>query len=72
MNGYLRWRVKRPAVMAARRAFIQLAVRGFGHPGAAVARYLGVVAATVNRQAARQGMTPLAERLREKLAKGIA
>jgi putative transposase len=68
----LRSGVKRPVVVAVRRAFIHLAVREFGHSGAAVARYLGVVASTVNRQAAREDRTPLAERLREKLTRGIA
>jgi hypothetical protein len=68
----LRSGVKRPVVVAVRRAFIHLAVREFGHSGAAVARYLGVVASTVNRQAAREDLTPLAERLREKLTRGIA
>jgi hypothetical protein len=59
-------------MLTVRRAFIQWAVREFGHSGAAVARYLGVVASTVNRQAARGAEFHwLAEPFRQKLARGI-
>ncbi len=67
----LRSAVKRPAAVAARRAFIQLAVREFGHTGAAVARYLGVVASTVNR-AAQGDRTPSAARLAEEVMRRIS
>ncbi|MBI5446369.1 MAG: transposase, partial [Deltaproteobacteria bacterium] len=47
----LRSGVKRPDAVAARRAFIQIAVRDYGYSGAAVGRYLGVTASTAQRQA---------------------
>lgn len=37
--------------MQARRLFCQLAVRGMGHSGAQVARFLGVTTSAVNRLA---------------------
>jgi len=63
----LRSGVKRPAAVAARRAFTQLAVREYGYCGAAVARYLGVVASTAQRQGIEGELSPLAERIRKEL-----
>lgn len=67
----LRSGVKRPPAVAARRTFIEVAVREFGHSGAAVARYLGVVSSTVNR-AAQLPMTPVADRLAKQVLKRIS
>ncbi len=47
----LRSGIRRPGVVRARRLFCQLAVRGMGYSGAAVARYLGVTTSAVNRLA---------------------
>jgi len=64
----LRSAVKRPEAVAARRAFTQLAVQEYGYSAAAVARYLGVVGSTTSRQAAEGELTPLAQRIRQRLA----
>ncbi len=43
---------RRPAVVHARRLFCQVAAKGMGHSGAAIARFLGVTTSAVNRLAA--------------------
>ncbi len=54
---------RRRSVLAARRALIQVAVRGEGYAGAEVARYLGVSTSCVTRQVAEERTDPLVERL---------
>jgi hypothetical protein len=51
-EGRLRSGGRRKEVIRVRRIFCQLAVRRMGHPGAEVARYLGVTTSAVNRLAA--------------------
>ncbi|MHB8765225.1 MAG: transposase [Deferrisomatales bacterium] len=63
----LRSGAKQPEAVAARRAMIHIAVGHYGYSGAAVARYLGVVPSTVQRQATDEQLSPLAERIRKKL-----
>jgi putative transposase len=49
--GEIRTASRRRVVVQARRAFAQVAVRRLGYAGAEVARYLGVTASCVNREA---------------------
>ncbi|MEW6490751.1 MAG: hypothetical protein AB1578_22915 [Thermodesulfobacteriota bacterium] len=63
----LRSGVKRPAAVAARRAFTTIAVRDYGYSAAAVGRYLGVVPSTAQRQASVEEPNPLVERIRKDL-----
>jgi hypothetical protein len=50
-EGELRSGVRKREVVRARRLFCQLAVKGIGHAGAEVARFLGVTTSSVNRLA---------------------
>ena len=59
---------RRSAVVKARQALAHVAVGELGHPGAMVARYLGVAASTVNRQMGRSESGPLAQRLLETIS----
>jgi len=59
---------RRSAVVKARQALAQVAVGELGHPGATVARYLGVATSTVNRQMGRPESGPLAQRLLEMIS----